>query len=77
MNIDYHVELDKHYYSVPYTLRGEDVELRYTRNAGAYAARHTRDQSMYDSVPTSSGRRISGSSQMSYWIVVGGETEES
>jgi len=30
VNIDYHVELDKHYYSVPYTLRGEDVELRYT-----------------------------------------------
>lgn len=30
VNIDYHVELDKHYYSVPYGLRGDPVELRYT-----------------------------------------------
>lgn len=26
--LDYHVEADRHYYSVPYTLAGEDVELR-------------------------------------------------
>ena len=31
VNIDYHVELDKHYYSVPYQLRGDPVELRYTQ----------------------------------------------
>ncbi len=30
VNIDYHVELDKHYYSVPYQLVGEQLELRYT-----------------------------------------------
>ena len=30
VNIDYHIALDKHFYSVPYTLRGEAVELRYT-----------------------------------------------
>jgi transposase len=30
VNIDYHVELNRHYYSVPYTLVQEEVEVRYT-----------------------------------------------
>lgn len=30
VNIDYHVELEGHYYSVPYSLVHEEVELRYT-----------------------------------------------
>jgi transposase len=30
VSIDYHVELEGHYYSVPYTLVQEEVELRYT-----------------------------------------------
>jgi len=30
VNIDYHVELDGHYYSVPHTLVGQTVELRIT-----------------------------------------------
>ena len=30
VNIDYHVEVDRHYYSVPYQLRGEEVEARST-----------------------------------------------
>ena len=30
VNIDYHVELEHHYYSVPYQLVGEQLELRYT-----------------------------------------------
>ena len=30
VNIDYHVELDGHYYSVPHALVGETVELRIT-----------------------------------------------
>ncbi|MGB9113005.1 MAG: IS21 family transposase [Acidimicrobiales bacterium] len=30
VNIDYHVELDRHYYSVPYQLAGKVVELRCT-----------------------------------------------
>lgn len=30
VNIDYHVELDGHYYSAPYTLVHEGVDLRYT-----------------------------------------------
>src|SRR5437870_5214402 len=29
-NIDYHVELAGHYYSVPFTLRGQQLELRHT-----------------------------------------------
>jgi len=30
VNIDYHVELDRHYYSVPYKLVREKVQIRYT-----------------------------------------------
>jgi transposase len=30
VNIDYHVELEHHYYSVPYQLVGKQVDLRYT-----------------------------------------------
>jgi transposase len=30
VNIDYHVEVDRHYYSVPYQLAGEQVEARFT-----------------------------------------------
>jgi transposase len=30
VNIDYHVELDRHYYSVPYQLKGEAVDARMT-----------------------------------------------
>jgi transposase len=32
VNIDYHIELDGHYYSAPYTLVHEEVEVRYTAN---------------------------------------------
>lgn len=30
VNIDYHVELDRHFYSVPYRLVGAEVEVRFT-----------------------------------------------
>ncbi len=30
VNIDYHIEIDRHYYSAPYQLRGEEVDVRYT-----------------------------------------------
>jgi transposase len=33
VNIDYHVELDGHYYSVPYTLIRQEVMVRYTRTS--------------------------------------------
>ena len=29
-NIDYHIEIDRHYYSVPYQLAGQQLEARYT-----------------------------------------------
>jgi transposase len=31
VHIDYHVEVDRHYYSVPHQLRGQRVDARYTR----------------------------------------------
>ena len=30
VNIDYHIEVDQHYYSVPYKLKGEKLEVRLT-----------------------------------------------
>jgi len=50
VNIDYHVELDGHYYSVPYALVGEKVQLRYTAETveifhrGKRVASHNRQQ---------------------------------
>jgi len=32
VHIDYHIAYDKHYYSVPYTLRGKEVMVRATEN---------------------------------------------
>jgi transposase len=32
VNIDYHIVVDKHYYSVPYQLRGFVVDVRYTQS---------------------------------------------
>jgi transposase len=49
VNIDYHVELDRHYYSVPYSLVQEEVEVRYTATTvevfyrGKRVASHMRD----------------------------------
>lgn len=50
-NIDYHVELKKHYYSVPYNLVKESLEIRYTVSTveifhrGKRVASHIRDNS--------------------------------
>lgn len=49
VNIDYHIELDKHYYSVPYNLVRTEVELRITRSMlevfsnGVRVASHARN----------------------------------
>ena len=32
VNMDYHIELEGHYYSAPYTLAHEEVQVRYTTN---------------------------------------------
>jgi transposase len=47
-NIDYHVEIERHYYSVPYQLVGQGLEARYTSatveifHRGARVASHAR-----------------------------------
>jgi len=52
-NIDYHVEIDRHYYSVPYQLAGRQLEARYTTatvevfHAGKRVASHARSATAY------------------------------
>lgn len=53
VNIDYHVEADRHYYSVPYQLTGEQVEVRSTSTTveifyhGQRVASHVRSREPY------------------------------
>ena len=42
VNIDYHIEVERHYYSVPYQLVGERVEVRLTVSAVEIFLRHRR-----------------------------------
>ena len=52
-NIDYHIEIDRHYYSVPYQLAGQQLEARYTATAvelfqdGKRVASHARSSAPY------------------------------
>jgi transposase len=52
-NIDYHVEIDRHYYSVPYQLAGQKLEARYTAatievfHGGKRVASHARSATAY------------------------------
>jgi len=52
-NIDYHVEIDRHYYSVPYQLAGQQMEARYTSTteelfqSGKRVASHARSFAAY------------------------------
>ena len=52
-NIDYHVEIDRHYYSVPYQLAGQQLEARYTAATielfqdGKRVASHARSSAAY------------------------------
>ena len=54
VNIDYHVEFERHYYSVPYALVRRQVEIRYTAatveilHAGERVASHRRSWSRGD-----------------------------
>ena len=41
-NIDYHVEIERHYYSVPYQLVGQELEARYTATTVEIFHRGTR-----------------------------------
>ncbi len=53
VNIDYHIEVDRHYYSVPYPLTGQTVEVRLTDatveifHRGVRVASHARSQQPY------------------------------
>ena len=53
VNLDYHVEVEKHYYSVPYTLVRKDVEIRFTKRVveiflqGMRVASHRRSYRSY------------------------------
>src|SRR5205085_6900855 len=52
-SIDYHVEIDRHYYSVPYQLAGQQLEARYTAttievfHSGKRVASHARSATPY------------------------------
>jgi transposase len=52
-NIDYHVEIDRHYYSVPYQLAGQQLEARYTATTielflnGKRVTSHVRSSAAY------------------------------
>jgi transposase len=52
-SIDYHVEVDRHYYSVPYQLAGQKLEARYTAttveilHGGKRVASHARTSAAY------------------------------
>jgi transposase len=52
-SIDYHVEIDRHYYSVPYQLAGQQLEARFTSttveifHSGKRVASHLRSASPY------------------------------
>ena len=52
-SIDYHVEIDRHYYSVPYQLAGQQLEARYTATTveifqgGKRVASHARSSAAY------------------------------
>lgn len=52
-SIDYHVEIDRHYYSVPYQLAGQQLEARFTAttveifHAGKRIASHARSFAAY------------------------------
>jgi transposase len=53
VNIDYHVQFDRHFYSVPYTLTGQRVEIRSTATTveifhrGQRVASHARSHEPY------------------------------
>lgn len=53
VNIDYHVEVDKHWYSVPYQLTQQEVEIRITASTveifhrGSRVASHARSPNAY------------------------------
>jgi len=62
VNIDYHVEVERHYYSVPYQLTGQVVEVRLTSTTVEVFAKHQRVASHLRSY--SRGRHVTESAHM-------------
>jgi transposase len=62
VNIDYHVQFDRHFYSVPYTLTGERVEVRSTATTieifhrGQRIASHIRSHQPYQATTVNEHR---------------------
>jgi transposase len=62
VNIDYHIEFDSHFYSVPYTLTGQLVEIRATMTTveilqhGERVASHARSRQHYQATTISEHR---------------------
>jgi hypothetical protein len=90
VNIDYHVEVDKHYYSVPYQLVREEIEVRRTANVvemfhrGRRVASHTRSHvkcgySTQDCHMPQSHREYAGWSpaKLASWAAQAGEATKS
>jgi transposase len=62
VNIDYHVEVERHYYSVPYQLTGQVVEVRLTSTTVEVFAQHQRVASHLRSYLK--GRHVTDSAHM-------------
>ena len=62
VNIDYHVEFDRHFYSVPYRLQGQEVEIRSTPTTveifhrGPRVASHARSPQPYQATTVNEHR---------------------
>ena len=74
VNIDYHVEVDEHYYSVPYTLVKAVVETRLTARMveifyqGRRVAAHVRSHQKYTSTALESGQACTAeSTKLTEW----------
>jgi transposase len=63
VNIDYHIEFERHYYSVPYQLTGETVEVRASAatveifHRGVRVASHARSSVVHQATTTAEHRR--------------------
>ena len=90
VNIDYHVELDRHFYSVPYSLVGQKVDLRYSSTTvevlhkGVRVASHARSHqpgsatTIYEHRPQSHQRYLSWTpSRMLEWAAKAGPATRS
>ncbi len=72
VNIDYHIQFDRHFYSVPYTLTGERVEIRSTATTievfhrGQRVASHVRSHEPYKATTVNEHRPKSHQQHLSW-----------